>query len=772
MAGLEGRVLSDRYRVDEYVGGGGMADVYKVWDQTRSCHLAIKLLRQSLSEFEEFGERFQREADVLARLQHPNIVRLYGFEQDADEGFAFIVMDYVDGPTLANKLKIARGPLPLSEVVSITDDVASALSYAHNQGVYHRDIKPSNIIIARDGRAVLSDFGIARLSDALTLTYQGIGTPAYMSPEQCAGEEPGALSDIYSLGVVVYECLTGRRPFIGDMGRGDPPTTANVLKEHLEFPPPMPSDVNPSLSAAVEAVILRALAKDPRYRCQSARDLARDLRAASGVPALPSLRVITSPGAAKVYVDDELRGASPLEIPHLAPGSHEVRVELTGYRTHIETVDPSQPMTLEIGLEREAAATAATLPDEPEEATQEARPQDEDSTIGGPPQPPTAARGGRFRRWKRPLLIVGGVLAVAAIAALLAFLRLGGDGEDAAVSGLTPTPDTTVAPTSSPSPATPTSTPTGGASLTFEGSFSRDGEQQRHRFEGRQGQFVMVRMKRDPAGNVTPHFTLEDPLGDEAATADAGYDGDYAVLEHTLARSGDYVIVAESRGGLGPYVIGVDIDPFTTLTGDSEITAEIGEPGERDWYAFDGLPDQLVVARVDRDPTGNVSPRLTVIDPFGEEVKSEQAGYSEGYVILKYRLVDEGRFKLVAEARDNATGPYVLRFALDQFVPLTPGIPVEGSFDLPDQEVMYQFDGAAGQELSAQVVADSSGSVSPSLRLVDPFGQEVASALAGYREGTVSLDKALGDTGTFTLIVSSRESGDRGQYTLTSELRQ
>src|SRR3990170_4323091 len=196
MAGLEGRVLRSRYRVDEYVGGGGMADVYKAWDLERACHLAIKLMRQSLGEFEELGERFKREADVLSRLQHPNIV--------------------------------------------------------------HPDIKPSNLNAARDGRAVLSDFGIARLSDALTMTYQGIGTPAYMSPEQCAGEEPGALSDIYSLGVVVYECLTGRRPFIGDMGRGDPPTTANVLKEHLELPTPMPSEVNPSLSAAVEAVILRA----------------------------------------------------------------------------------------------------------------------------------------------------------------------------------------------------------------------------------------------------------------------------------------------------------------------------------------------------------------------------------------------------------------------------------------------------------------------------------------------------------------------------------
>src|SRR3972149_11765080 len=249
MPGLEGRVLCSRYRVDEYVGGGGMADVYKAWDLERSCHLAIKLVRQSLGEFEELGERFKREADVLARLQHPNIVRLYGFEQDEDEGQAFIVMDFVDGPTLASKLKITRGPLPIAEVVSITEDVAAALTYAHNQKIFHRDIKPSNIIIAHDGRAVLSAFGIARLSDALTMTYQGIGTPAYMSPEQCEGKDVGAPSDIYSLGVVLYECLTGRRPFLGDFGRGEAPTTANIIQEHVEMPPPAPAGGNPAPGA-------------------------------------------------------------------------------------------------------------------------------------------------------------------------------------------------------------------------------------------------------------------------------------------------------------------------------------------------------------------------------------------------------------------------------------------------------------------------------------------------------------------------------------------
>src|SRR3990172_7094037 len=229
MSALIGKTLKGRYRVEEYVGGGGMADVYKVWDVRRSCYLAIKLMRQSLNEFEEFGERFKREADVLGRLQPPNIVRFYGIEQDDDIGPSFIVMDYVDGPTLATKLKTSRHPLSTQEMVPLIDDIAAALDFAHEHGIIHRDIKPSNILISRDGRGLLSDFGIARLTDAMTMSYHGIGTPAYMSPEHCGGKELTAASDIYSLGVVLYESLAGRRPFVGDLRRGEAPTSASIM---------------------------------------------------------------------------------------------------------------------------------------------------------------------------------------------------------------------------------------------------------------------------------------------------------------------------------------------------------------------------------------------------------------------------------------------------------------------------------------------------------------------------------------------------------------
>ncbi len=429
-------MLAGRYRVDEYIGGGGMGDVYKVWDTARSCYLAIKVMRQNLAEFEELAHRFEREAEALSRLQHPNIVRLYGLERDEDEELAFIVMDYVDGPTLAEKLKLARGPLPLTEVVSMTEDVAAALSYAHNQAIYHRDIKPSNIIIARDGRAILSDFGIARLSDALTMTYQGIGTPAYMSPEQCEGKEAGAPSDIYSLGVVLYESLVGRRPFLGDLGRGEPPTTANIIREHVELPPPPPRDINPSLQPQVEAVVMRALAKDPQYRYESAADLARELRVAAGGAALPSLRVTSTPGGAHVYVDGELRGASPLDITRLPEGSHVVRIAASGYEDYEQTIGLPEFRSLDVQLEPLAGATVVA----PGVAVA--------SGEGGapPPVPPIDAKGQegprRPRWWLRAALGLAGGGIIVGVLALLFMLSRGGDEEegDAVIGSPTPTP--------------------------------------------------------------------------------------------------------------------------------------------------------------------------------------------------------------------------------------------------------------------------------------------------------------------------------------------
>ena len=200
MRDLRGQILSGRYRIEEAIGRGGMAEVYKAWDSERNYHVAVKVLREDLAEDREFDHRFRREAQALARLAHRNIVRFYGFER---EGYlAFIVMDFVEGTTLRRRIFDADGPLPVDEVLSIVEQVVSALHYAHAQGVLHRDVKPGNIMIQPDpltgtsGRVLLSDFGIAKAADAATMTTVMPGTPAYMSPEQCCSEPLDVRTDV------------------------------------------------------------------------------------------------------------------------------------------------------------------------------------------------------------------------------------------------------------------------------------------------------------------------------------------------------------------------------------------------------------------------------------------------------------------------------------------------------------------------------------------------------------------------------------------------
>ncbi|MHB0874526.1 MAG: serine/threonine-protein kinase [Anaerolineae bacterium] len=261
-----GSVLRHRYHLICPLGRGGMADVFLAFDEKRRAEVAVKVLREDLAEDPEFLERFQREADALARLDHPYVVRFYSLEREG--ATAFIVMDYVAGSTLRSRLAEAGGPLPLSEVTRIMRQVGSALQYAHNEGFIHRDIKPGNIMLREDGSALLSDFGIARAAEAATMTQGSLGTPAYMSPEQILGRPPDPRTDVYALGVVLYEMLTGRRPFLGDSGTGTS-TTERVRDEHLHRDPPDPRLLNPALPPALSTMVTKAMAKDPAERWQS-----------------------------------------------------------------------------------------------------------------------------------------------------------------------------------------------------------------------------------------------------------------------------------------------------------------------------------------------------------------------------------------------------------------------------------------------------------------------------------------------------------------------
>ena len=262
-----------------------MAEVYKAYHSGLDTYVAIKMLHPFLAGEEDFLARFQREARVVATFRHPNIVHVYDFDCDTEGHCYYMVMEFIDGPTLKTRLQemVQQDErMPLNEAIRIALGVAHALDYAHQHGMVHRDIKPANIMFTQDGQVILTDFGIARMVNTATLTASGamVGTPAYMAPEQGsqAGDER---SDLYSLGVVLYQLVTGTLPYEAD-------TPLGVILKHMNAPLTPPTVLDPSLPPCLEAVILRALAKDPANRYQTAREFAADLeRCAAGEPVEP-----------------------------------------------------------------------------------------------------------------------------------------------------------------------------------------------------------------------------------------------------------------------------------------------------------------------------------------------------------------------------------------------------------------------------------------------------------------------------------------------------
>jgi serine/threonine-protein kinase len=264
------RVFSERYELDHLIARGGMAEVYRAHDRLLDRPVALKVLFPELSVDRSFVERFRREAQAAANLSNPNIVPVFDWGEDS--GTYFIVMEFIDGRPLSSILKTS-GPLPTERAADIGAHVATALGYAHKHGVIHRDVKPGNVLITDDGLVKVTDFGIARAintEESLTQTGAVMGTATYFSPEQAEGIGVDARSDIYSLGVVLFEMVTGRPPFLGD-------TPVAVASKHVRDMPPTPREINPSLSPTFEAIILKAMAKDPSHRYATAEDLRADL---------------------------------------------------------------------------------------------------------------------------------------------------------------------------------------------------------------------------------------------------------------------------------------------------------------------------------------------------------------------------------------------------------------------------------------------------------------------------------------------------------------
>ncbi|MCL6581740.1 MAG: Stk1 family PASTA domain-containing Ser/Thr kinase, partial [Firmicutes bacterium] len=268
---LLGVVLGGRYEILEKLGAGGMAVVYRAVDTLLQRPVTVKVLRSELAGDEAVVKRFRREAQSAASLSHPNVVGVYDVGRQDD--VHYIVMEYVEGKSLKDIIA-ERGPLPAEEALRIARQICEALRHAHGHHIIHRDVKPHNVLITPEGRAKVTDFGIAGAATTSTVTYPGVllGTVYYFSPEQAQGKYGDERSDLYALGVVLYEMLTGRVPF-----EGESPVSV-ALKQIREEPRPL-RELNPRVPPAAERVVLRAMAKAPELRYQSAAEMLKDLDA-------------------------------------------------------------------------------------------------------------------------------------------------------------------------------------------------------------------------------------------------------------------------------------------------------------------------------------------------------------------------------------------------------------------------------------------------------------------------------------------------------------
>jgi len=334
----EPRVLAGRYRVDELIGHGGMAKVYRGYDLTLGRDVAIKILDPELARDTAFRTRFRLEAQSASRMSHPSIVRVFDAGDDPSTGSGtqgggsgtpgggsgtvtpYIVMELIHGTLL--KDIIAAGPVPVDDAVRYVDGILEALDYSHRAGVVHRDIKPGNVMVTDKGQVKVMDFGIARAvsdsSSTVAETTQIIGTAAYFSPEQAKGESVDARADLYSTGVVLYELLTGRQPF-----RGESPVA--VAYQHVSETPVAPSEVNEDSPGALDPIVLRALAKDPYQRYPDAAHFRAALDAAveGRTPSRKEIGALTS----------ELYGPSPKQAQETARSLRQLSTDTTMART-------------------------------------------------------------------------------------------------------------------------------------------------------------------------------------------------------------------------------------------------------------------------------------------------------------------------------------------------------------------------------------------------------------------------------------------------------
>ena len=305
---MKGMVFAERYKLEDFIGQGGMSLVYRAVDIRTGHSVAVKILKSEYNSDKEFLERFQREAQAASLMSHHNLVNLLDVGVEGE--YRYLVLEYVNGNTLKDIIR-QKGRLNYQTAIQITIRILSALQHAHDNGIIHRDIKPQNVLIHADGHVKVSDFGIARMTNAFTISKGDtvVGSVHYSSPEQATGSVVEATSDIYSTGVVMYEMLTGRVPFVGD-------TPVAVAMQHVKDPPPPIADFAPETPPAVVAVVMKALEKNPKNRFQSAREMADALMKAKDGKLDPASVALESSGSRP-----PVKPVQPARMRELSPHS-------------------------------------------------------------------------------------------------------------------------------------------------------------------------------------------------------------------------------------------------------------------------------------------------------------------------------------------------------------------------------------------------------------------------------------------------------------------
>ncbi|RPJ28236.1 MAG: serine/threonine protein kinase [Chloroflexi bacterium] len=312
----EGTLLNNRYQLLEQLGSGGMSNVYRARDLMLERSVAIKVLHEQYSNDSGFQQRFRQEARAAANLSHPNIVTVHDF--GLDHGQLFIVMEYIPGKDLKTLLR-QRGRFSVEEAIPVMVQACAGIGYAHRAGLVHCDVKPHNMIVTPDARLKVTDFGIARALSTITPDEKADvvwGSPQYFSPEQATGEAPSPASDVYSLGVVLYEVLTGALPFTA-------PTSEELARMHLQTSPIPPSEYVPDIPSALEQIVLKVLSKEPAARYRTADQLGRVLLrfgTQRDAPSAPSLSL--TPEAASTYQRTEPQHPEPLPPPPATPTAY------------------------------------------------------------------------------------------------------------------------------------------------------------------------------------------------------------------------------------------------------------------------------------------------------------------------------------------------------------------------------------------------------------------------------------------------------------------